>query len=214
MSTTEKMTIHKALCELKVIGDRIKKTMGSIPFVVVNEHANAKIQGITISEYKAEMLSAYQSTQDLINRRDAIKRAVVKSNATTMVVVGNKEYTVAEAIEMKNHGMEFTKLMMGKMASELERAKRTAEVNNGQNLENRADGYIRNMYNTTDMKNLTKEAAVEREKFIEQHTTELIDPLKVSEKIAALEKEYYDFMTEVDSALSVSNAVTEIEISY
>lgn len=214
MSTTEKMTVHKALCELKVIGDRITKGLNKMPFVVTNEHANAKIQGIPISEYTEQMQSAFQSVEDLIARRDAIKREVVKSNATTMVSIGGKEYTVAEAIEMKNHGMEYIKLLMGKMASELDRAKRTAEIANGQNLENRADGYIRNMYSTTDMKNLTAEASAEREKFIKQHTTELVDPLKVSEKIAKLEKQYYEFTTEVDAALSVSNSITEIEVSY
>ena len=115
---------------------------------------------------------------------------------------------------MKNHGMDYIKMLMGKLASELDRAKRTAEINNGQNLENRADGYIRNLYGTTDMKTLAAEAVKERTKFIEQHTTELVNPLDVSEKIAALEKQYYDFMTEVDAALSVSNAITEIKISY
>ena len=214
MSTTEKMTIHKALCELKIIGDRINKSMGRMPFVVTNEKANTKIQGISVAEYAEQMKEAYQSTMDLIARREAIKCAVVKSNATTTVVVGGKEYTVAEAIEMKNHGMEYIKLLMGKMASELERAKRTAEINNGQNLENRADGYIRNLYGTTDMKTLAAEAAEERAKFIKQHTTELVDPIKVSEKIADLEKKYYDFMTEIDAALSVSNATTEIDVSY
>lgn len=214
MSTTEKMTIHKALCELKVIGDRIEKGMSKMPFVVVNEHANTKIQGITVAEYTSQMEAAYQATIDLIARREAIKRAVVKSNAVTTVVVGDKVYTVAEAIEMKNHGMEYIKLLMGKMASELDRAKRTAEINNGQNLENRADGYIHNLFNTTDMKNLTDEATAARDKFIKQHTHELVDPIKVSEKISMLEKEYYNFMTDVDAALSVSNATTEIDISY
>lgn len=214
MSTTETMNIHKALSELKVIGDRITKGLNKMPFVLVNEHVNTKIQGVNISEYTEQMKSAYQSVVDLINRRDAIKRAVVKSNATTIVMIGGKEYTVAEAIEMKNHGMEYIKLLMGKMASELERCKRTAEINNGQNLESRADGYIRNLFNTTDMKNLTVEATAARDEFIKQHTTELVDPLKVSDKIAELEKEYYEFIADVDAVLSVSNATTEIEISY
>lgn len=214
MSTTEKMTIHKALSELKVIGERITKGLNKMPFVLTNEHVNTKIQGIEISMYTEQMKSAYQAVEDLINRRNAIKRAVVKSNATTTVVIAGKEYTVAEAIEMKNHGMEYIKLLMGKMASELDRAKRNAEINNGSALESRADGYIRNLFNTTDMKNLDDKAKAARAEFISQHTTELVDPLKVSDKIAALEKEYYDFITEVDAILSVSNATTEIDVVY
>ena len=91
MSTTETMSIHKALCELKVIGDRIEKTMGKVPFVLANEHANKKIQGIPIEEFIAQIKSAHQSTMDLIARREAIKCAVVKSNAVTKVTVAGKE---------------------------------------------------------------------------------------------------------------------------
>ena len=214
MSTTETMSIHKALCELKVIGDRIEKSMGKIPFVLANEHANRKIQGISIEEFVAQIKSAHQSTMDLIARREAIKCAVVKSNAVTMVTVAGKEYTVAEAIEMKNHGMDFIRMLKTKLSSELDRAKSLAEMANGQNLENRADGYIKNLYGTTDMKNLTEEANAARKTFIEQHTTELVDPLKAADMVTALENQFYDFMSEVDAALSVSNSLTEITITY
>lgn len=214
MSTTENMSIHKALCELKVIGDRIEKTMGKVPFVLANEHANKKIQGIPIEEFIAQIKSAHQSTVDLIARREAIKCAVVKSNAVTKVTVAGKEYTVAEAIEMKNHGMDFIRMLKNKLSSELDRAKRLAEMANGQNLENRADGYIKNLYGTTDMKNLTDEANAARKTFIEQHTTELVDPLKAADMVTALENQFYDFMSEVDAALSVSNSLTEITITY
>lgn len=214
MSTSEKMTIHKALCELKIIGDRIYKEQNSMPFVFVNEQANKKVQGINLPEYIKLIESAHQSTMDLIARRDAIKRAVVLSNATTTVMVGGKQYTVAEAIEMKNHGLEFYKKLLQKMVFEMRNAKTNAETANGKNLEARADGYIRNLYGATDMKSLTQEATEEREKFIKQHTSELIDPLKLDTKIAELEKFIYEFSIDVDAALSTSNAVTEIEVSY
>lgn len=214
MSTTEKMTIHKALCELKIIGDRITKEQSRMPFVFVNEHANKKVRGVDLPEYIGMMKSAYQSVMDLIARREAIKRAVVKSNATTIVIIGDKEYTVAEAIEMKNHGMEFRKSMLQKMAWELKQAQSTAEDANGQKLQNRADGYIKNLYGATDMKSLAKEAVEERDKFIEQHTAELVDPMNLAEKISALDKEINAFMVDVDAALSCSNAITEIEVTY
>ena len=214
MSVVEKMTVHKALCELKVIGDRIEKTMGSIPFVFANEHMNTKIRGIDKDAYIKEIESAHQSAVDLIRRREAIKRAVVNSNAVTKVMVCDTEFTVAEAIEMKNHGLEFYKSMVYKMTNEHRQASLAAEVANGKNLETRADGYIRNLYGATDMKNLTAEAVDERDKFIKQHTTEVIDPLNALEKVRQMEEFIYRFSNEVDAALSVSNAITEIEISY
>lgn len=99
--TTETMTIHKALCELKTLDSRIKKAIEGSVFVFANKHSNAKVPGKTISAYSDEVKSAYQSACDLVARRDAIKRAVTLSNATTKVTIGGQEYTIAEAIEMK-----------------------------------------------------------------------------------------------------------------
>lgn len=39
--TTEKMTVHKALCELKTLDSRIQKCMQQNPFVFANKHANS-----------------------------------------------------------------------------------------------------------------------------------------------------------------------------
>lgn len=103
--TTEKMTVHKALCELKTLDARIQKSIQQGTFVFANKHSNNKVAGVSIGTYSEEIRAAYQSAKDLIARRDAIKRAVTLSNATVKVTIGGKEYTVAEAIEMKNHGM-------------------------------------------------------------------------------------------------------------
>ena len=43
---------------------------------------------------------------------------------------------------------------------------------------------------------------------------EIVDPIHIADEMARLEKEINDFMVEIDSALSVSNALTELEISY
>ena len=96
MSTNEKMTVHKALCELKVIDARINKAISATTYVVPNKHNNTKIAGMTIPDYCEQAKTAYQSAVDLIARRDAIKRAIVKSNAETTVVIGGKVYTVAK----------------------------------------------------------------------------------------------------------------------
>ena len=42
----------------------------------------------------------------------------------------------------------------------------------------------------------------------------MIDPIKILDKINSLEESISSFRAEVDAALSTSNAITEIEISY
>ena len=212
--TTEKMSVHKALCELKTIDSRIQKGTQQSVFVFVNKHANNKVSGVSVGEYSAEVKSAYQSVTALIARRDAIKRAVTLSNATVKVTIGGKEYTVAEAIEMKNHGIPLKQMLLKKLDSDNRRARREADENNGDMLEMRADEYVKSLYGNVDMKGASEEIKKVRADFIAAQTMEIVDPIGIKTEMERLEKEINDFTVEIDSALSVSNALTELTIEY
>lgn len=212
--TTEKMSVHKALCELKTLDSRIQKSIQQAVFVFANKHANTKISGVPVSEYSAEVKAAYQSVKDLIARRDAIKRAVTLSNAAVKVVIGGKEYTVAEAIEMKNHGISHLQLLLRKLETDNQRARRESDNNNGDALEDRADEYVKSLYGNVDMKGASEEIKKVRADFIAAQTMEIVDPIGIRAEMERLEKEINDFKVEIDSALSVSNALTELTIEY
>ena len=53
-----------------------------------------------------------------------------------------------------------------------------------------------------------------RKSYYDSHKTEIVDPLKLSDKIKELEEMISAFTSEVDSVLAVSNANTLIEIEY
>lgn len=212
--TTEKMSVHKALCELKTLDSRIQKSIQQAVFVFANKHANTKISGVPVGEYSAEVKAAYQSVKDLIARRDAIKRAVTLSNAAVKVVIGGKEYTVAEAIEMKNHGISHLQLLLRKLETDNQRARRESDNNNGEALEGRADEYVKSLYGNVDMKGASEEIKKVRADFIAAQTMEIVDPIGIGTEMERLEKEINDFTVEIDSALSVSNALTELTIEY
>lgn len=212
--TTEKMSVHKALCELKTLDSRIQKSIQQAVFVFANKHANTKISGVPVGEYSAEIKAAYQSVKDLIARRDAIKRAVTLSNAAVKVVIGGKEYTVAEAIEMKNHGISHLQLLLRKLETDNQRARRESDNNNGEALEGRADEYVKSLYGNVDMKGASEEIKKVRADFIAAQTMEIVDPIGIGTEMERLEKEINDFTVEIDSALSVSNALTELTIEY
>lgn len=214
----EQMTVHKALAELKIIDDRINKAISEGTYVIANKHSNQKIHGMTIDEFKAQMRSDFQKVSDLIDRRNAIKRAVVASNAVTKVKIGDTEYTVAEAIEMKNHGMEFKDYFMKMISGQYARAKNELDNNSGDPLEKRAEQYVLSVIqaqpkeskmavDSEAMKNL-------RAQYIKDNTYDIIDPLNVKNVIDGLDTEVNEFLTEVDAALSVSNAITVLDIEY
>lgn len=210
----ETMTVHKALAELKVLDSRINSEITGHHFVVPNKHSNAKIGGVPISEYVEEVRGAYKSIRTLINRRNAIKRAITRSNAQTFVKIAGVEYTVAEAIDMKSMGVSYLSALKNMLESQYANAKQNADKNNGERLEQRTDEYIRSMYTGVDMKNLSEEIKKVREDFVAAQTVELIDPVNAAKEVAAMNEAIDNFTSEVDSALSVSNALTTIEVEY
>lgn len=214
MAVVETMTVHKALSELKVIDDRIKLAIIGGIFVKTNKHSNEKIDGLTIPDFEKVIQGDYDRTSDLIKRQAAIKRAVTLSNAVTKVSISDAEYTVAEAIWMKNHGMDMGKTFLDQLKNQYAMAKMVLEQQNGDTLEERAEKYVLGMYGQKEGKTNTDEIEKAKREYIKSNTYDIIDPIKITDKIDALEKKINDFMVEVDSALSVSNAVTEITVEY
>lgn len=218
MATKEQMTVHKALAELKVIDSRINNAIRSGTFVVANKHSNDKIHGMTINEFKNSMKSDFQKVSDLIARRNAIKKAVVASNAVTKIKVGDTEYTVATAIEMKNHGMEFKNTFKKCLESQYAVAKNDLDKNSGDPLEKRAENYVLSVIQAQpkDSKMAVDSEAMKnlRAQYIKDNTYDIIDPIGVKDAIEQLDNEISSFITEVDAALSVSNALTVLDIEY
>ena len=50
--TTEKMTIHKALAELKTMDDRISKAIRNATYVMAVKHSAEKINGVKVADFK------------------------------------------------------------------------------------------------------------------------------------------------------------------
>lgn len=211
--TEERITIHKGLAELKIIDDRISTAIEEATFCIQNKKSNSKIKGVAVEDFEKTMQGSYDKAVALIDRRNAIKRAIVLSNAVTKVTIDGKEYTVAEAIEMKNHGIEFQEILYGTMRSQYLQATKVIEREND-TLNQRAEEYATNFYQGKEGKTNIEDIEKMKKLFKDANEYALIDPLKVVDKMNALEERISAFKSEVDAALSVSNATTEIVISY
>ena len=209
--TTETMTIHEALSELKIIGDRIESAIRK-EFVTVNKKSNKKVNGIPIDDVVANIESRYQKVNDLIKRRNAIKRAVSISNAKTEVVISGVTYTVAEAIEMNNSGIQYQEMLMNELARQLSNCSNKLQMEND-NVYKKAEEYAANSVGKKESSN-AKDFEDTRMSYIDTNCYDLVDPLKLTQEIEKLEEEIAAFKTKVDSALSISNATTIITITY
>ena len=211
--TKETMNIHQGLIELKLLDSRITKGISAVTGVIANRANNYKISGVSIDEWKNNEISAYESVTDLIKRRKAIKKAISLSNAVTTVEVGGIIYTVAEAIELKNSGIYYEELLLDKLRNNLTTAITSVDKKNAV-LDKDADEYIIRLFGLKEQKNGNEEVNAQREVYIKNNTYQLVDALKINDEINKLEKTIYEFKSKIDAALSVSNAITTIEIEY
>ena len=208
------MTVHEGLAELKILSSRIEKELSQNVYVNTTKHSNTKIDGMSITDYTKAMKSSMQKVEDLIKRRNAIKKAITKSNAVTEVTI-NKDngdvvkMTVAELIEYRNVGIEFVNKFANTLSQQYKACANIIKKTND-NLTEMADRYVTGLFgNKEGVQNDVIESA--RNSYIEANTIDLLDPNKVQDRIAELREEYDFFNTKVDAALSVSNAVTVIE---
>lgn len=211
--STKEMTVHKALCELKTLGDRIDKKVRNTEFIVGNKHNNEKINDKTVVQWKKDTKAEYQSLMDLIKYRNALKQAVAMSNANTKVTVCGKEYTVAEAIELKNNWIPILKDLSYKLSQNNNQVTITVDRLNDE-VERNADEQMERLFSGKDKTAPTKEMLDFRNHYIEQRKYDIIDPIGVENEIKNLEDTILDYMVEVDSELSRSNAVTLITVEW
>lgn len=209
----EKMTVHKALAELKTLDDRINTAIGESVFVRANRHNNTKIFGKTIEEFKADSAASLMSATALINRRNAMKRAVVLSNAITKVEIGGVEYTVAEAIEMNNHGMENLVDLRNCLREQYSSVKRMVESENSDKLVKACENYIQATFGTKEKVN-NPDIEMAQKAYMTNNAYDIVTGFDIEEVIKELTDRIDAFKAEVDSALSVSNALTVIEFDY
>ena len=116
----EKMTITRALTELKTLDKRIQKTTGSGVFISFQGKFHKP------NEYSKKGPAVYQSVMDLLNRRKRIKSAIVSSNAVTNVKICGKEMTIAEAIETKS-SIKHHEYLIGQLKRQYADANRSVE---------------------------------------------------------------------------------------
>lgn len=217
--TNEKMTITKALSELKVLGNRITAEIRSATFCNVSKHTMRTLNGKNITDVKAEMQGSYDKIVALINRNNAIKKAVNKANASTIVSIGGEQMTVAEAIYMKQTGIDYMKALLNVMTAQYANMQSLLQNNNGEKLTRACEAYITGLYGASNNSNTVSDETVEainaaRAKYIEENTFDLIEGVDTAKTIENLKNKIDAFEAEVDAAITVANATTEIEISY
>lgn len=84
-----KNIMHRGLSEIKMLGKRIERLIDTAVFIGSKKKASEKVNDSTLKkdEFVEEIKSNFQSIQDLINRKNLIKRLIVISNSIIKIEV-------------------------------------------------------------------------------------------------------------------------------
>lgn len=206
-----KMSIHRALGELKTLDKRIRKEIENTIFIgAKKKSSNTEYKTRTsIVDFNNNVNSSIQSINDLILRRKEIKEAIVNSNANTFVTIGDNKMTVASAIERKT-SIGYDKFLLSKIKEQYALIVGFVEENN-EEVECDLSSKIDNMLNANDKNNINGIEEFSKA-YRNSNSWEVIDPIDLKSLIDKLEKEITIFENEVDVVLSESNATTFIEV--
>lgn len=196
-----KITITRALTELKTLDKRIQKAIDSGTFV------SYQGQFYKPDEASKSAQSNYQSIMDLLERRKRIKSLIVMSNAVTMVTICGKEMTVAETIETKS-SIKHLENLLNRLKAQHGQAIKTIESLN--------DKVRRDLESKTKMTGEKDDSKIDisdfSTKYNDLHSVKLYDPIKIASKIEEIENYVTNFKSEVDFILTEKNSTTYIDV--
>lgn len=206
------MTVQRALNELKIIDERLSKRLTEFVVVGTKKVSEARVVETreSIVEFENRAKGVLDSVDGLLKRQQELKHAIMTSNATTMIEVAGKTYSVMTAIDRKRT-IENEKLVVKYMRDALIRAEYKVSQEN-----DKMESYIQRQANAMaggDLSSKKDDYIIAFEKsYREQNSWDLVDPLKLRDLIEQREQEISMFELEIDTALTVSNAITKIEI--
>ena len=211
MTTT--ISIHQAFANMKILKKRIPQKINTAIFINQKVASSKVLNGLPISTVEANMKQDYQSLKDDMALLAELTTKIQESNAKTLIKVGNTEYTILEALAIKNNIMDFKEDLLKEMNSQFVIISNTVQRSND-TLDDKADTFISETYKGLSANELktNPDLKKEREEYITSRQKMLVDPLKLKNEIEVLSKEIDNFVSNIDAALSVSNAITTIDI--
>lgn len=204
----ETMNIHDALVELKTLGKRISTEISKMQIVGTAPANKADSEEAHVFRVKAR--ASLVSVADLRRRRMAIKAAVVKSNATTMVEINGRPFSIAEVIEMRKEYISELETIQTKIARALDNAKSTVESKHNEAVRialNTMQAKSENTLTPEQIEGFKGLVAINDVVMLEPENTDLSELLKgIADTL--------DGYNRLDSLLSTKNALTTIDVEY
>lgn len=222
MMMEKKMLVTQALDQRDLLVKKICDKIRKASFTETKKHNEEKVmeRRVTQKEFEKEARSSYQQIIDLIHWYDKVDQAILRSNAETMIETSYGTMSIANALALRSRlncsnaydsDSNFEGNLMMKLQEELNEKIRVMEQKN-KGLQNTAETMrLSILGKDTKTKDETPLKVVDV--YVQENTTELIDPLNVRKKINELNERRETILNELDTKIKVSNATTFVEIN-
>lgn len=222
MMMEKKMLVTQALDQRDLLVKKICDKIRKASFTETKKHNEEKVmeRRVTQKEFEKEARSSYQQIIDLIHWYDKVDQAILRSNAETIIETSYGAMSIANALALRSRlncsnaydsDSNFEGNLMMKLQEELNEKIRVMEQKN-KGLQNTAETMrLSILGKDTKTKDETPLKVVDV--YVQENTTELIDPLNVRKKINELNERRETILNELDTKIKVSNATTFIEIN-
>ncbi len=218
----KKMLVTQALDQRDLLVKKICDKIRKASFTETKKHNEEKVmeRRVTQKEFEKEARSSYQQIIDLIHWYDKVDQAILRSNAETIIETSYGTMSIANALALRSRlncsnaydsDSNFEGNLMMKLQEELNEKIRVMEQKN-KGLQNTAETMrLSILGKDTKTKDETPLKVVDV--YVQENTTELIDPLNVRKKINELNERRETILNELDTKIKVSNATTFVEIN-
>lgn len=218
----KKMLVTQALDQRDLLVKKICDKIRKASFTETKKHNEEKVmeRRVTRKEFEKEARSSYQQIIDLIHWYDKVDQAILRSNAETIIETSYGTMSIANALALRSRlscsnaydsDSNFEGNLMMKLQEELNEKIRVMEQKN-KGLQNTAETMrLSILGKDTKTKDETPLKVVDV--YVQENTTELIDPLNVRKKIDELNERRETILNELDTKIKVSNATTFVEIN-
>lgn len=222
MMMEQKMLVTQALDQRDLLVKKICDKIRKASFTETKKHNEEKVmeRKVTQKEFEKEARSSYQQIIDLIHWYDKVDQAILRSNAETIIETSYGTMSIANALALRSRlscsnaydsDSNFEGNLMMKLQEELNEKIRVMEQKN-KGLQNTAETMrLSILGKDTKTKDETPLKVVDV--YVQENTTELIDPLNVRKKIDELNERRETILNELDTKIKVSNATTFVEIN-
>lgn len=208
----QQMLVTKGLNELKLLDSRINRKIEEGEFIAAAKLSVPNVNGnITKEAYKTNAKADYQSIVDLIKRRNNIKSAIIQSNAVTKVDIAGKTMTVAEAIDKKS-SIQYEISLLEKLTIQYKKSSDII-IKENQKVDDSIEQLLNTAYGKEGKEKITQASydAI-AEPYRKANEYGLVDALDGEKLIKEMKDKIESFLSEVDTALQISNSTTIINI--